>query len=110
MNSALVTRELWAEVASSTRSWTQALAGSGGAAKGEKCFGYLVDYEWLPDGSFQYATVDDIAIEIVLPSGETEGIALLPASEAKVTLGIATAPNGDDSHHLSAQQRTNGSR
>jgi hypothetical protein len=45
MRSALVTRELWEEVARSTEAWTELLAVPGGSGKGEKCFGYLLDYE-----------------------------------------------------------------
>ena len=32
---------LWAEIQSSTIDWSGVLIGSGGTAKGEKCFGYL---------------------------------------------------------------------
>lgn len=41
-------------------------------------------------------------LEIVLPDGTREGIALLPATASRVTLGIATSPDGDDTFHLSA--------
>lgn len=37
---------------------------------------------------------------IVLPDGSKEGIALLPHTAGRVTLGIATSPDGDDTHHL----------
>jgi hypothetical protein len=40
-------------------------------------------------------------LEIVLPDGSTEGIALLPAEAARVTLGVCTSPDGDYIHHLS---------
>jgi hypothetical protein len=45
MNSQLATRELWQEVAESTMNWTDLLTVPGGLGKGEKCFGYLIDYE-----------------------------------------------------------------
>ena len=44
MRSLLVTRELWEEVASNTECWTELLTVPGGSGKGEKCFGYLLDY------------------------------------------------------------------
>jgi hypothetical protein len=52
------------------------------------------------DGQWQYAPVPEMELEIVLPDGSTEGIALLPAEAARVTLGVCTSPDGDDSHHL----------
>lgn len=39
-------------------------------------------------------------LNIVLPDGSTEGIALLPHMTGRVTLGISTSPDGDDTHHL----------
>jgi hypothetical protein len=50
MNSALSTPALWEEVAMSTRSWTELLTLPGGSGKGEKCFGYLIDYAWDDTG------------------------------------------------------------
>jgi hypothetical protein len=35
-----------------------------------------------------------------MPDGSTEGIALLPHTEGRVTFGISTSPDGDDTHHL----------
>jgi hypothetical protein len=100
MRSSLVTRELWEEVAASTEGWTKLLAVPGGSGKGEKCFGYLLDYEWDDSGAWQYAPVPDMELDIVLPDGTKEGIALLPHTSARFTLGISTSPDGDDSHHL----------
>lgn len=44
----------------------------------------------------------NVEVKVVTPSGAKEGIALISAEEARVTLGIATSINGDDSHHLRA--------
>jgi hypothetical protein len=82
--------------------WSELLTVPGGSGKGEKCFGYLIDYEWDDTGAWYYAPVPDMQLEIVLPDGTREGIALLPATATRVTLGLATSPDGDDSHHLSA--------
>ena len=62
--------------------------GPGGSGKGEKCFGYLLDYEWDDSGAWQYVPVPDMELDIVLPDGTKEGIALLPHTVAHVTLGI----------------------
>ena len=102
MNSTLVTEALWEEVCNSTETWTELLTVPGGSAKGEKCFGYLIDYGWDEEGRWFYAPVPEIDLEIVLPDGSKEGIALLPADAARVTLGVNMAPNGDDTAHLQA--------
>ncbi len=52
-------------------------------------------------GHWQYAPVPEVELEIVLPDSSREGIALLPADAARVTLGICTSLDGDDDHHLS---------
>jgi hypothetical protein len=102
MNSALVTEELWGEAALSTSCWSDLLTIPGGSGKGEKCFGYLIDYKWNAMGRWQYAPVPEIDLEIVLPDGFTEGIALLLADAARVALlCVCMSPDGDDSHHLS---------
>jgi hypothetical protein len=102
MNSALSTEELWLEVAQSMLRWSELLTIPGGSGKGKKCFGYLIDYEWDLTGAWHYAPVPDTELEIVLPDGTREGIALLPTTASRVTLGIATSPDGDDTFHLSA--------
>ena len=102
MNSALTTPELWEAVSRSTHDWTKLLTVPGGSGKGEKCFGYLLDYAWDDSGQWYYAPVSDMQLEIVLPDGTTEGIALLPATASRVTLGVSTSPDGIDVHHLKA--------
>jgi hypothetical protein len=69
---------------------------------GEKCFGYLLDYRWLEDGSWEYYAPDGIDLKVCNSDGTIESIALLGADEARVTLGIATTPSGNDWHHLNA--------
>jgi hypothetical protein len=102
MNSRLTTRELWEEVADSTLCWSELLTIPGGSGKGEKCFGYLINYKWDDTGAWYYAPVPDMQLEIILPDGSREGIALFPCTMSRVTLGVATSPDGDNSHHLSA--------
>ena len=108
MNSALVTEELWEEAVNSTASWTELLTIPGGSGKADKCFGYFVDYEWIDDGSWRYTHVPDKTLNIVLPDGSVEGIALLPASAARVTLGVSAAPDGQDTQHLHGEGKSQG--
>eukprot|EP00956_Cyclotella_meneghiniana_P024659 scaffold49823_cov73-Cyclotella_meneghiniana.AAC.1 len=107
MNSILVTEELWEEVVRSTASWTELLTIPGGSGKADKCFGYFIDYKWRDDGSWMYAPVTERDLNIVLPDGSVEGIALLPASTAHVTLGVSAAPDGQDTLHGEGKARRN---
>ena len=94
---------LHAEAQACTTDWSHCLNGSGGTLKGEKCFGYMVDYVWQADGSWLYSLVPDFDLKITLPDGSQESISLLDVDDARITLGIATRPNGDDTHHLRAE-------
>ena len=53
MNSQLATPELWQEAVDCAMDWSLLLQGPGGTAVGEKCFGYLLDYKWKDDGSWE---------------------------------------------------------
>ena len=75
MRSNLPIKELWEEVAASTECWTELLTVPGGSGKGEKCFGYLLDYKWDDTGAWYYAPVPDIELNIILPDGSKEGTA-----------------------------------
>ena len=62
-----------------------------------------MDYTWDLNGNWSYSPVPDIDLQITLPDGRQESIALLDPSEARVTLGVATCPSGDDTHHMTAE-------
>ena len=94
--------DLWEEVTASTLAWSRVLIGSGGTAKGEKCFGYVVTYEWDDDGNWHYGAPPTSPLQIVNSDGVYEDISLLPSTEYRVTLGIASSPDGSDAHHLQA--------
>ena len=94
--------DIWSEVKASTLAWSQVLISSGGTAKGEKCFGYLLDYEWDRDGKWHFTPPPTDSLQILNSDGEFESIALLAPSEYRVTLGIASSPDGADHHHLRA--------
>ena len=44
-------RDLWCETQSASTSWGKLLLATGGALKPEKCFYYMLEYEWHADGS-----------------------------------------------------------
>ncbi len=68
---------------------------TGGTLKPEKCFYYLIDYEWQDDGSWQMVNMVDLPpLSVPLPDGTAAQIEKLPATEAKKTLGVWTNPSG----------------
>jgi len=88
--------DLWYETQDATTSWGKLLLATGGALKPEKCFYYLVDYEWQDDGTWEYATLDNTMPPITVPltNGAAAEIKHLPADTPKKTLGIWTNPAG----------------
>lgn len=75
MNLKVATPELWQEAVDCAMDWSLVLHGPSGTAVGEKCFGYLLDYDWQPDGSWVYSVPDGIDLPI-------ESIALLGTEDA----------------------------
>jgi len=88
--------DLWQETQGATTSWGKLLLATGGALKPEKCFYYMVDYEWQDDGSWEYSKLVDTLPPITVPlSDGTEAmIDHLPVEEARKTLGIWMNPAG----------------
>lgn len=43
--------------------------------------------------------MDDVDLKVALADGSVGSIELLPADEARVTLGIATTPSGNDRYY-----------
>ena len=65
--------------------------------KPEKCFFYMVDYDWNADGSWQYSSLVDTtcSLSVPQPDGSSAEIAQVPITESKKTLGVWTNPAGD---------------
>eukprot|EP00956_Cyclotella_meneghiniana_P011552 scaffold16227_cov96-Cyclotella_meneghiniana.AAC.2 len=103
MDATLDEEALWTEIQSSTLDWSGVLIGSGGTAKGEKCFGYLADYMWDESGQWHYIPPPTKPLVILLPDGTTEEITVLPCDVHQVTLGVASSPDGNNHHHLAAE-------
>jgi hypothetical protein len=93
---------LWSEVQNSLSTWSDVINDSGGIIKGEKSFGYMFEYAWDDDGQWFYKPTLDYNLQIKLPNGTFETIELLEPGDARVTLGVAACPSGDDSFHLVA--------
>ena len=87
--------DLWQECQEATTVWGKLLIATGGALKPEKCFYYLVDYEWMEDGSWEMvSSVDLPLLTVPLPDGSDAEIKQLPVNEANKTLGVWTNPAG----------------
>eukprot|EP00956_Cyclotella_meneghiniana_P000972 scaffold1144_cov22-Cyclotella_meneghiniana.AAC.6 len=85
-------------------SWSDLLIASGGSLKPEKCFFYLISFQWDNKGKFTYESNHDkpeFDLKVKLPSGQLEKITHLPASKELVTLGIPSCPTGDADSSLS---------
>ena len=83
-------------------SWGKLLIATGGTLKPEKCFYYMVDYEWLADGSWQYTGMVDSDLYVPCVDGSEVEIEQLPVDKSRKTLGIWTNPAGDCSRQLEA--------
>ena len=51
--------DIWYESQNALTTWGKLLIATSGTPKPEKCFYYVVDYEWLDDGSWKYTEMVD---------------------------------------------------
>ena len=89
----------------SVSSWGEKLIATGGALKPSKCFYYLIDFEWLPDGSWCYYRLNDnkqdqFRIEVPLASKQAARIEYLDPDVAQKNLGSMTCPTGNPAKAL----------
>ena len=93
--------DLWKESQEACMAWGKLLIATGGTLKPEKCFYYLLDYEWQEDGSWQMIDMVDLpSLTVPFPNGTDAKIEQLPVTEAKKTLGVWTNPAGICSKQL----------
>ena len=89
-----------AALQSSIDNWSQLLIATGGSLKPEKCFFYLISYEWKRDGSWCYSHNEqrqDLGITVSLPNGNKANIEHLAVDTPHTTLGITTCPTASHS-------------
>ncbi len=93
--------DVWEESQGALTAWGKLLISTGGMLKPEKCFCYMVDYDWGEDGSWSYV---DVTKEepLLVPQADNAStpIAQLPVNESKKTLGVWTNPAGDCAQQL----------
>ena len=83
-------------------SWERLLIETGGTLKPEKCFYYMVDYEWLADGSWKYTEMVDRELFVPCVDGLEVEIEQLPVDMSRKTLGIWKNSAGNCSRQLEA--------
>jgi len=92
---------VWEEAQGALTAWGKLLIATGGLLKPEKCFYYMVDYDWQVDGTWEYSSmVDDEPLYVPQVDGPDVAIEQLEVTTSKKTLGIWTNPAGDCTKQL----------
>jgi len=80
----------------SVTNWEGLLRTTGGALVPDKCFWYLISQQWK-DGKWYYQTTQDVAAElkVVDSTAHLHTIPRLEVTEARRTLGVRLAPDGN---------------
>ena len=97
-------RELWLESQGALTAWGHLLIATGGMLKPDKCFYYLVDFEFQADGSWQAVDIVAPPLQVPQKDGRTAPISQLPHTESRKTLGLWTNPAGDCAKQLEVLQ------
>jgi hypothetical protein len=77
--------------------WEEALRITGGALEPTKTFWYLIDFKW-DNGNWQYKTIAESPgeLEVRNPDGDIQEIERVETTEARRTLGVRLAPDGNN--------------
>ena len=77
--------------------WEGGIRATGGAIVPEKSHWYLIDFVWT-DGYWRYASIDETPASILVrdADGNAKVLQRLTASEARRTLGVRLAPDGNN--------------
>ena len=80
----------------SVSSWGNLLISTGGALKPQKCFYYVIGYEWDRNGNWKYSELPahPTLITVPLPTGLPSTIQQLSVHVPSTTLGGTTSPSG----------------
>ena len=90
---------VYEEMQRSLYMWGDLLTSTGGALKPEKCFWYLVDYEFK-DGEWIYTDTVDWELLVPLPDGSEEPIQQYDVHHCEKTLGVWSSPSGEEGSQL----------
>ncbi len=80
----------------SVTNWEGLLRTTGGTLVPDKCFWYLINQQWK-DGKWHYQTTQEVAanLKVVDAAGHLHTIPRLEVTEARRTLGVRLAPDGN---------------
>lgn len=92
---------LWNRTQVGLTSWGKLLHSTGGGAKPDKSWGYLLAFDWDDTGDWSYVDASKLGYTLEVPTENgMEEIDVLPPSTAKETLGVFTAPDGNSTAQL----------
>lgn len=94
--------EVAAEMQASLDTWEGGLRATGGALVPAKSWWYLVEFEWK-DGEWAYVqgAEDDISLQVRDCDGNYSMLERLDPDEARKTLGVWLAPDGNNAEQVS---------
>ena len=94
-------QEVAVRMQSSLTAWEGGLRATGGAIVPEKSHWYMIDFVWK-DGSWRYASLEETNFELQVKDceGHLKTIELLAASDARRTLGVRLAPDGNNDEEV----------
>ena len=81
----------------SMTNWGKLLIATGGSLKPEKCFAYIISFEWDKNGKWKYQAneeYEEADLTVPLSDGTSQVIDNLPVDECRETLGMVTCPAG----------------
>ena len=79
----------------SVTSWGNLLIATGGALKPQKCFFYLISYDWTSNGSWKYtphSSTQTLHLTVPQPDGSSANISQLSIQVPSTTLGGTQSP------------------
>ena len=96
------TSDLLAKMQASLNMWEGGLRASGGALVPEKSHWYLIKFLWNTDGQFRYAnnSEEPASLSVRAPNGIVQELERLDPKEARRTLGVRLALDGNNNAEL----------
>ena len=91
----------------SMTNWGKLLIATGGSLKPEKCFSYVISFEWDRQGRWRYQSneqYEEADLYVPLHDGSSIPIDNLPVTECRETLGMFSSPSGNNKGSIKKMQ------
>ena len=91
----------------SMTNWGKLLIATGGSLKPEKCFSYVISFEWDRQGRWRYQSneqYEESDLYVPLQDGSSIPIDNLPVTECRETLGMFSSPSGNNKGSIKKMQ------